>query len=200
MANEESVLRDLGLPTKYRKLSDINYYQLLRLDPGVDHGTDAVLRAASDQMKKLHKWTNTPQKAFVAEVERMVVKARAHLSDPLKRAEYRGAILASRGQTAAEAPPQPAEPQAQPERYDAFRAKVNRKALILKLKKIAILAAIIIGVVILFKVFGAKRIKEESSKYLDKAKQAASQAAEKAQKATEGAKKTVDNAFDNASK
>ena len=84
----EKVLKQLGLPTAISKIEDLNYFQILKLDPSVDD--DGLVRdAAARQLRRLRDWQKEPYRDFANRMELAIVKARKALMDPVRRAKLR---------------------------------------------------------------------------------------------------------------
>jgi len=167
----DEILEALGLPTTIARFRELDYFQVLGIDPVVD-SNEEIMKAASGRMRTVREFAKGGTRDYAREMERLIIQARNTLGDPAKRRRY----CLEKGFTTGGGPggliEVEGEPRAGAERTAYDKAAPVKKGGGGKIFLVILLILIILAVIAVLK-YGTKEVKEEGSQLLDRAKETA---------------------------
>jgi len=157
----DEILEALGLPTSITRFRELDFFQVLGIDPSTD-SDDAVIKAAGLRMRKVREFAKGGTRDYSREMELLIIQARNALKTPAARHKYRQQIgiaapamgITAESEETVQVRPAPKERTAYDKVQPAGRGGGRGKIFL-----IVLIILIIIAILAVWK-FGPKRIKE----------------------------------------
>ena len=166
----DEILEALGLPTTVTRFRELDYFQILGVDPSID-SNEEIMKAASARMRKVREFAKGGTRDYAREMERLIIQGRNTLGDPAKRRRY----CLEKGFTTGGGPGGLIEIEGEP-RVAAERTAYDKAAPVKKgggkIFLVILLILIALAVIAVVK-YGTKEAKEKGSDLLDRARETA---------------------------